>query len=200
MNKTSYMFGCLGLIALFGLIGFFWAKSTYNGMVDQEVAVEQQWAQVRNVYQRRMDLIPNLVETVKGAANFEKGTLTEIADARSRIGQLNVNENTFKDPKALDNFLASQDKLNGAIGRLMAQVENYPDLKATQNFQSLSVSLEGSENRIAVERKKFNEAAGVYNTTIRRFPANLFAGIFGFEKIDFYEGDKGNEKAPTVKF
>lgn len=200
MNKTTALFGCLGIFALVALISFFWGQSTYNGLVDKQEEVEKRWSQVRNVYQRRFDLIPNLVETVKGAANFEKSTLTEIAEMRSRVGQLNVNEGTFKDPQALQNFMQSQQALSSSIGRLMVVAENYPDLKASQNFRDLQVQLEGTENRISTERMKFNEAVKEYNTSVRKFPGNIFAGIFGFDKIDYFEGEQGIDKAPKVKF
>lgn len=200
MNKTTALFGCLGLTALFTLIAIFWGTSTYNGLIEKQEEVEKRWSQVLNVYQRRFDLIPNLVETVKGAADFEKNTLTEIAEMRSRVGQLNVNENTFKDPEALKNFMQSQQALSSSLGRLMVVAENYPELKASQNFRDLQVQLEGTENRIATERMKFNEAVQAYNTAVRKFPGSIFAAILGFSKIDYFEGEKGIDKAPKVRF
>lgn len=200
MNKTTALFGCFGLTALLALIAIFWGMGSYNGLVEKQEEVEKRWSQVRNVYQRRFDLIPNLVETVKGAANFEKSTLTEIAEMRSRVGQLNVNESTFKDPDALKNFMQSQQALSSSIGRLMVVAENYPDLKASQNFRDLQVQLEGTENRITTERMKFNEAVKDYNTSVRKFPGSVFAAIFGFSKIDYFEGEQGIDKAPKVKF
>ena len=158
------------------------------------------WSQVLSVYQRRADLIPNLVEVVKGAANFEKETLTGITEARAKLGQLNVNEQTFKDPEALKNFLGAQDQLSRSLGRLMMQVENYPDLKATQGFRDLQAQLEGTENRITVERMKFNTSVKDYNSYIRKFPQVIFAGMLGFDKLSYFEGEKGIEKAPKVQF
>ncbi len=175
---------------------------SYNGLVEKQENVKEKWGQVMNVYQRRADLIPNLVSTVKGAANFESETLTEIAEARAQLGQVKISENTFKDPEALEAYLKNQDRLSGALGRLMMQTENYPELRATQGFRDLQAQLEGTENRIAVERKRYNEAVKAYNTAVRKLPAALFAGLLGFEKVPYYEGEKNMniERAPTVDF
>lgn len=171
----------------------------YNGMVNREEAIDGKWAQVENQYQRRADLIPNLVETVKGAADFEKGTLESVIEARSNATSIKV------DPKSmtqedLDKFQAAQDKLSGALSRLMVVVERYPELKATQAFQDLMIQLEGTENRISVERKNFNDAVLDYNAFIRRFPNNITASIFGFEKRAYFKAAEGADQAPKVDF
>ncbi len=171
----------------------------YNSMVEKQEAVESQWAQVQNVYQRRMDLIPNLVETVKGVANFEKGTLEAVVQARAEATKTNINANDLT-PEKVAQFQRAQEGLTGALSKFMSIVENYPDLKANQNFSELQAQLEGTENRITVERMKFNEAVKDYNTYIRKFPNNMTAGMFGFEKKGYFEASAGADKAPTVKF
>jgi LemA protein len=171
----------------------------YNRLVEQDESINQQWAQVENAYQRRADLIPNLVSTVKGYADFEQKTLTDVVEARAKATGINVDANNLS-PEAVQNFQAAQDQLSGALSRLMVVVEKYPDLKANQNFLELQAQLEGTENRIAFERKKFNDAVGLYNTSVRRFPRNIIANIFGFDKKGYFEADKGAEKAPEVKF
>jgi LemA protein len=168
-------------------------------MVGKEEAVSTSWSQVQNVYQRRLDLIPNLVETVKGAANFEKETLQGVIEARANATKVNLNANQLT-PENLKAFQASQDGLSSALSRLMVVVEKYPDLKATANFSELQSQLEGTENRINVERNKFNETVKDYNTYIRRFPNNITASLFGFEKKAYFEAAAGAEKAPAVKF
>lgn len=171
----------------------------YNGMVNREENIDGKWAQVENQYQRRADLIPNVVKTVKAEANFEKETLIEVQEARSKATsiQLNVDELTQEN---LDKYQAAQNQLSGSLSRLMAVAENYPELKATQAFKDLRVELEGAENRIGVARKDFNEAVQDYNAFIRRFPNNLFAGSFGFEKKAYFKADEGVDKAPEVDF
>lgn len=164
-----------------------------------EEGVTSQWAQVENVYQRRADLIPNLVNTVKGYAAHEKETLTQVIEARSRATQVTINPEKLT-PEALQQFQEAQGGLSSALSRLMVVVERYPDLKANQNFLELQAQLEGSENRIAVERNKFNETVQRYNAYIRSFPNNIVASIFNFEKKPYFEADKGAEKAPEVKF
>jgi LemA protein len=171
----------------------------YNRLVEQDESINQQWAQVENAYQRRADLIPNLVNTVKGYADFEQKTLTDVVEARAKATGINVDANNLS-PEAVQNFQAAQDQLSGALSRLMVVVEKYPDLKANQNFLELQSQLEGTENRIAFERKKFNDAVGLYNTSVRRFPRNIIASIFGFDKKGYFEADKGAEKAPEVQF
>lgn len=189
----------IGVIVLLGLIMVLSIPSMYNGMVNRQEAVTASWAQVENVYQRRMDLIPNLVATVKGAANFEKGTLEAVVKARAEATQVKVSPEKL-DEGSLQKFQAAQNNLSSALGRLMVVVEKYPELKATQSFMELQAQLEGTENRITQERKKFNETAQEYNIYIRNFPKNMFAGMFGFEKKAYFEADKGAEKAPKVEF
>jgi LemA protein len=171
----------------------------YNTMVEKQEAVTAQWAQVENVYQRRADLIPNLVATVKGYADFEQETLTAVIEARAKATGITVDP-TNLDASSIQQFQAAQDGLSSALSRLMVVVERYPDLKANQNFLELQAQLEGTENRISVERKKFNDTARDYNTYIRKFPNNMIAGMFDFEKKEYFEADKGAEKAPKVEF
>ncbi len=171
----------------------------YNRLVEQDEAVSQQWAQVENAYQRRADLIPNLVNTVKGYADFEQETLTNVIEARAKATGINVNADQLT-PEAVGNFQAAQEQLTSALSRLMVVVERYPDLKANQNFLELQAQLEGTENRIAFERKKFNDAVAVYNMSVRRFPRNIVAGIFGFERKGYFKAVEGSEKAPEVTF
>ena len=171
----------------------------YNTMVEKQEAVTAQWAQVENVYQRRADLIPNLVSTVKGYADFEQETLTAVIDARAKATSVNIDPSKL-DASSIQNFQAAQDGLSSALSKLMVVVERYPDLKANQNFLELQSQLEGTENRIAVERKKFNDTARDYNTYVRKFPNNMIAGMFDFEKMDYFESDEGAEKASKVEF
>ena len=171
----------------------------YNSMVSLEDAATALWAQVENVYQRRADLIPNLVNTVKGYADFEQETLTQVIEARSKATAVNVNADDLN-PESIAAFQKAQNGLSSALSRLMVVVEKYPDLKANQNFLELQAQLEGTENRIAVERMKFNEAVQSYNTYIRKFPQNFIAGWFDFEKKGYFEADEGASKAPTVTF
>jgi len=173
--------------------------SKYNNMVTLEEGVDASWSQVENVYQRRADLIPNLVATVKGVAEFEKETFTAVTEARSKVGSINT-EGLADNPAALQQFQAAQGQLSGALSRLMVVVEKYPDLKANQNFLDLQTQLEGTENRIAVERNRFNKSAQAYNTVIRRFPGSMYAGIFGFDRKAYFEAESGAEKAPAVEF
>ncbi len=171
----------------------------YNTMIEKQEAVTAQWAQVENVYQRRADLIPNLVSTVKGYADFEQETLTAVIEARAKATGITVDPSKL-DANSIQQFQAAQDGLSSALSKLMVVVERYPDLKANQNFLELQAQLEGTENRISVERKKFNEVAQDYNTYIRKFPNNLIAGMFDFEKKEYFEADAGAEKAPKVEF
>ncbi|MFO7800211.1 MAG: LemA family protein, partial [Rhodohalobacter sp.] len=162
--------------------------------------VNQAWAQVENQYQRRADLIPNLVSTVRGAANFEQETITQVIEARSRATSINLEAGDLNDPQALQQFDQAQQQLSGALSRLLVTVERYPELTATQNFRDLQTQLEGTENRISTERMRFNRAAQEYNTSIRRFPANMVAGIFGHEQKAYFEAIAGAEQAPEVSF
>src|SRR5881394_1912782 len=177
--------------------------SSYNRLVSLDQAVQAQWAQVENVYQRRADLVPNLVETVKGAAAFEKDTFTAVANARAQVGQVSAAgvEKITSDPAAMAKFQQAQDGLSSALSRLLVVSEKYPDLKATANFRDLQAQLEGTENRIAVERQRFNEAAQTFNTRRNSFPAVLVAGLFGskFATKPYFQGQPGSEKAPEVK-
>jgi len=175
------------------------AVGKYNNMVTLEEGVDASWAQVENVYQRRADLIPNLVATVKGYAEHEQETFTAVTEARSKVNNINV-EGIANNPQALQNFQAAQGQLSSALSRLMVVVEKYPDLKANQNFLDLQTQLEGTENRIAVERNRFNKSAQGYNTIIRRFPGSIYAGMFGFDRKAYFEADAGSEVAPEVAF
>ena len=186
-------------IAVVVLAIFFWFKSSYNGLVRMDEQVAAAWSQVENVYQRRADLIPNLVATVKGYAAHESTTLEEVVAARSRATQVTLNADQLT-PEKLEQFQAAQGELGSALGRLMMLTENYPDLKASQNFSELQAELSGTENRIMVERKKFNEAARAYNTAIRTFPRNLVANLFGFTQKSYFEAQAGAETAPVVSF
>jgi LemA protein len=171
----------------------------YNSMVQKEEAIASQWAQVQNVYQRRADLIPNLVNTVKGYANFEKSTLTAVIEARSKATSVNIDASKL-DANSLQNFQQAQDGLKSALSKLLVVVEKYPDLKANQNFLELQAQLEGTENRITVERMKFNEATLDFNAYIRKFPQILTAKMFGFKEKPYFQAAAGAEKAPDVKF
>ena len=189
----------LAVIAVAVLIIYSSVKGTYNNMVTMDESVNASWAQVENVYQRRADLIPNLVNTVKGYASHEKETLEGVIEARSKATSVNVNPQNL-DAQSLQQFQQAQAGLSSALSRLMVVVERYPDLKANQSFLDLQAQLEGTENRIAVERRKFNESARAFNTYIRSFPKNIYANLFGFEKKAYFEADKGAEKAPEVQF
>ncbi|WP_406539574.1 LemA family protein [Fibrobacter sp.] len=174
---------------------------TYNNIIALEEGVKTQWAQVENTYQRRFDLIPNLVSTVQGEANFEKSTLTEVMEMRSRMGgTVKLDESLMNDEAALKRFQEMQGTLSGALQRLMAVSENYPDLKSNKSFQELRVQLEGAENRIAVERKRYNETVQAFNTTIRQFPTNLVAGFAGASPKALFSADAGASVAPKVQF
>ncbi|GAB4256819.1 MAG: LemA family protein [Deferrisomatales bacterium] len=189
----------LGVILLVVLLGYGWAKGMYNGFVQADEAVAKAWADVESTYQRRADLIPNLVETVKGYATHEREVFENVTRARSQVGQVRVSAEGLT-PEAIRRFQEAQQGLGGALARLLAVAERYPDLKANQNFLDLQTQLEGTENRINVARNRYNEAARAYNTRIRSFPANLFAGMFGFAPKPYFEAEAGAEKAPKVKF
>lgn len=171
----------------------------YNSMVEKEEGIEAAWAKVETQYQRRSDLIPNIVETVKGYADFEKETLTGVIEARSKATSVQVDPSNLS-PEAIANFQKAQSQLTGALSRLLVTVERYPDLKASQQFSQLQAQLEGTENRIAVARDRYNEAVQDYNSYIRKFPKNLVAGMFDFEKKGYFESDPGTENAPKVDF
>jgi LemA protein len=196
----SKSIGCIIALVVVGLILAVWGIGQYNGMVQSREAVNTAWSQVENVYQRRMDLIPNLVATVKGVAAFEKETYTAVAEARAKAGQVTLSPEMLNDPSAFRKFEESQAVLGSALSRLLAVAENYPQLKANQNFLELQSQLEGTENRIAVERRNFNQVAQGYNTKIKSFPASLLAGMFGFRERPYFTATAGAEKAPEVKF
>ena len=195
--KKSYIVIIVVVVILFIIYRLF--AGSYNNMVSKDEAVSSAWSQVENVYQRRLDLIPNLVATVKGAADFEQKTLTMVIEARASATQIKVDPKNLT-PEALDKFQASQGQLSQALGRLMVVAEQYPQLKANQNFQDLQAQLEGTENRITVERQKFNEVAKDFNTYVRSFPQSMLAGMFGFHPKAYFESDKGAEHAPKVQF
>ena len=178
---------------------FFWFQGNYNNMVKMDEGVQAAWSQVENVYQRRADLIPNLVATVKGYAAHEQQTLEGLISARSKATQITIDAENLT-PDELAKYQKAQGELGAALGKLLAITENYPELKANENFLSLQSQLEGTENRIAVERKKYNETARNYNTEIRQFPKNIVAGMFGFEKKPYFEAQEGAQQAPVVAF
>ena len=191
--KRILAIGAVVLIVIYGING-------YNNLVQLEENVKQRWSQVENQYQRRADLIPNLVNTVQGAADFEKETLTQVIEARSKASSIQMSPEMLENPEQMQQFQQAQGALSGALSRLMVRVERYPKLQANQNFRDLQSQLEGTENRIAVERDRFNRSAEEYNSTIRQFPTNLLAGIGGFDTKAYFEADQGAEEAPEVQF
>lgn len=193
---TIIIVGFLALVVL-GIV--LWGTKIYNGMVTMNEGVTSQWGNVETAYQRRSDLIPNFVNTVKGAANFEQTTLTQVIEARSKATSVTIDP-TKMTAENMQQFQQAQGQVTSALSRLMVVVEQYPQLKATQNFRDLQVELEGTENRISVERRKFNEVALSYNTYIKRFPQSFLAGMFGFQAKPYFESVEGAEKAPEVKF
>ena len=199
MKKLSGKMTALIVVAAIVFIGIMWGVRTNNRMIAAEEGVSAAWAQVENVYQRRMDLIPNLVSTVKGAADFEKGTLEAVIDARAKATSVQVDANTLSEAN-IAAFQKAQDGLSSALSRLMVTVERYPELKATENFRDLQAQLEGTENRITTERNKFNEVVKSYNTMIRKFPNSMIADMGGFEKKGYFTAKEGAENAPEVNF
>jgi len=208
MGKVGLLLGCLGVLVLVLLVSVVWFVGVRNHMVDLDQQVQAQWAQVENDYQRRFDLIPNLVRTVQGAANFEKSTLEAVIGARSRVGQVQApaggppgtQSSLPNDPNAMAQFAGAQENLSGALSRLLVVVERYPDLKSNQNFLELQSQLEGTENRISVERRRYNEVAQTYNTTMKQFPGNIVANMSGFKEKAYFRGAAGSDKAPEVNF
>lgn len=194
--------GCLIAVVVAVVIAGFYLVGLYNSLVGAEQQVEQSWAQVENAYQRRADLVPNLVATVKGSAAFERETLQQVVEARSRVGQVSAGATAeiLDDPQRFAQFQAAQDQLSSALSRLLVVVERYPELRSVANFTNLMAQLEGTENRIAVERRRYNEAAQAYNTRVLRLPARLFAGLLGFEKKAYFTAVPGAETAPRVNF
>lgn len=198
MKKGLIILGII-LAVCFGLYSC--VSGSYNSMVNAEEDVKAAWSQVENVYQRRFDLIPNLVNTVKGYASHEEKVFTEIAEMRSRAGgTIQVSDEVLNNPESFEKFQKAQGELGGALQRLLAVAENYPDLKANENFRDLQSQLEGNENRITVERKRFNEAVQVYNKLIRTFPKAIFAGMFGFREKPYFKADERAATAPKVEF
>lgn len=196
MRRTSP-----GLLIFLGIlvILLFWGCSSYNGLVKSDETVKQAWGNVQSAYQRRADLIPNLVETVKGEASFERGTLNDVINARARATSVNVNPENLT-PEAIQQFQQAQGQLSGALSRLLVTVEQYPTLRANDAFRDLQRQLEGTENRINTERNRFNEVVNPYNTKVRSFPNNIFAGVFGFKPRPPFEADAGAQNAPRVNF
>lgn len=193
MSKTTLI--VVVVLLLLGMYGC----STYNGLVSKDETVNSAWANVQSAYQRRADLIPNLVNTVKGAADFEKSTLTAVIEARAKATSIQLKPEQLT-PENLQKFQAAQEQLSGSLARLLVSVEQYPQLKANQNFLELQAQLEGTENRIKVERDRFNEVVKDYNQSVRTFPANVFAGMFGFAAKGYFEASQAAQTAPTVKF
>ena len=198
MTKNKKPFILIGIVALIILIGG-WLMKGYNGMVNEDENVNLQWGEVENQYQRRLDLIPNLVNVVKGYAAHEKETLEGVIEARAKATQTTIDPSNMTEEQ-LANFQKAQDGLSGALNRLMVVVEKYPELKANENFLQLQAQLEGTENRITVARKSYNDAATIYNKLVRRFPNNMLAGIFGFSVRPQFKAQEGAESAPTVQF
>ena len=198
MTKNKTPFVLIGIVAFVILIGG-WLMSGYNGMVNEDENVNLQWSEVENQYQRRLDLIPNLVNVVKGYAAHEKETLEGVIEARAKATQTTIDPSNMTEEQ-LANFQKAQDGLSGALNRLMVVVEKYPELKANENFLQLQAQLEGTENRITVARKSYNDAATIYNKLVRRFPNNMLAGIFGFSVRPQFKAQEGAESAPTVQF
>ena len=192
--------GILGVIAIVVIGVFLWGMGVYNSLVTQNEGVNSAWSQVESQYQRRADLIPNLVETVKGFASQEKSVLLGVTEARAKVSQMTVTKEVLDDPAAFAKFQASQDQLSSALSRLLVVTENYPNLKSNENFLALQTQLEGTENRITVERQRYNVTVQAYNTAIKRFPGALVAGFTGFREKQYFKSKEGAENAPAVKF
>jgi LemA protein len=190
----------LGIIAIFAAGVVLWGTGIYNKLVGLDEGVQSAWSQVESQYQRRADLIPNLVETVRGYAAQEKEVLLGVTEARAKVSQMTVTKDVLQDPQAFAKFQSAQDQFSSAISRLLLVAENYPNLKSNENFLALQNQLEGTENRIAVERKRYNEVVQGYNTAIRRFPASFVAGFSGFKEKQYFKAKEGAETAPQVKF
>ena len=190
----------VGGLLLVGVISIMWGVGVYNRLVAMDEGVNGAWSQVQNQYQRRFDLIPNLVETVKGYASHEKETLQNVVEARAKVGQMVISQDVLKNPQSFQMFEKAQGELTSALSRLMVVSENYPNLKANENFLQLQAQLEGTENRIAVERKHFNDVVQTYNTAIKTIPTSMIAGFGGFTAKAYFQSQAGAESAPKVKF
>jgi LemA protein len=199
-RSTIIILAVVGGLLLFGFSIFGWATGVYNSLVASDENINQSWSQVQNQYQRRLDLIPNLVEVVKGYAAHEKEVFTQVAEARASVGKIQLTPEVLSNPQAFKQFQDAQSGLSSALSRLLAVAENYPQLKANENFLQLQAQLEGTENRIATERKRFNEVTQEYNTKVRTFPASFIAGMAGFGQRQYFQADAGAERAPQVKF
>jgi len=199
-KNTIILLSVLGGIVLVAILLIGWATGIYNSLVKTDEGVNQAWAQVQNQYQRRLDLIPNLVEVVKGYAAHEKEVFEKVAEARSSVGKLQVTSEILNNPQLFQKFQEAQNNMGSWLSRLLAVAENYPQLKANENFLQLQSQLEGTENRIAVERMKFNQIVQEYNVKVRTLPTSILAGIFGFAQKQYFQPEPGAEKAPKVKF
>jgi LemA protein len=199
-RKTIIILAVVGGILLLALMFFGWVTGMYNSLVKLDEGVKSSWAQVQNQYQRRLDLVPNLVATVKGYAEHESEVFEKVAEARSSVGKLQVTPEILNDPQAFEKFQQAQTGLSSALSRLLAVAENYPNLKANENFLQLQSQLEGTENRIATERKRFNDLVQDFNSRVRSFPTSIIAGMFGFGQKAYFQAEAGAEKAPQVKF
>jgi LemA protein len=198
--KSRGLLLTLVAVAVIVVGALFWGIGVYNSLVSLEEGVRSAWSQVESQYQRRADLIPNLVNTVKGYAAQEKDVLLGVTEARAKVGQITVTKEVLEDPDAFSKFQAAQDQFSSAISRLLAVAENYPNLKSNENFLALQTQLEGTENRITVERKRYNEVVQGYNTRIRSFPASFVAGMTGFHEKQYFKAREGTEVAPEVRF
>jgi LemA protein len=197
---TIILLSVLGGIVIIGLILFGWVTGMYNSLVKSDEGINQAWAQVQNQYQRRVDLIPNLVEVVKGYATHEKEVFENVAAARASVGKIQVTPEILNDPQLFQKFQQAQNAMGSWLSRLLAVAENYPQLKANENFLQLQSQLEGTENRIAVERMKFNQVVQEYNIKVRTFPTSMLAGMFGFSQKQYFQSEPGADKAPKVSF
>ncbi|HEY8207229.1 MAG TPA: LemA family protein [Myxococcaceae bacterium] len=194
------MKGALIAVAVAVVLVGIWGVSSNNSLVKLDQGVKQSWSQVENVYQRRMDLIPNLVETVKGVSSFERETYTAVSDARARAGSIQITSELLNDPQKFQQFEAAQNQLSGSLSRLLVTSEKYPELKANQSFENLQAELAGTENRIAVERRRFNETVGAYNVEVNSFPTRIIAGMLGYREKPYFTAAAGASQVPQVKF
>ena len=197
---TIILLVVLGVIVVFAISIFSWYTSTYNNLVNMNQDVEKEWSDVESQYQRRLDLIPNLVNTVKGVANFEKETYTAVTEARAKVGQTQINAEDLDNPAVFQKFQSAQNNLSGALSRLLVSVEAYPQLRASESFKKLQDDLAGTENRINNARRKYNAAVNLYNTKVQQFPSNFVASMSGFEEKEYFQAAAGSDQAPNVEF